>query len=134
MPSQHGRTEVHSDIDAHYGRLLAQHLNDEDAKDRDQEAVEQIEREIIAAIRSTGSYTWGPLPAQTIGHDEMVEHVDYFGLITAAQPKNHTVAGTLLNLIVVEAAEKVAIEFAPVVLKHRKALALRERAMQRAGV
>lgn len=125
---------MHSDIDAHYGRLLAQHLNDEDAKDRDQEAVEQIEREIVAAIRSTGSYTWGPLPAQTIGHDEMVEHIDYFGLITAAQPKNHTVAGTLVSVLVVEAAEKVAEEFAPLVLKHRKALAKEERALQRAGV
>lgn len=125
---------MHSDIDAHYGRLLAQHLSDEDAKDRDQEAVEQIEREIVAAIRSTGSYTWGPQPAQTIGHDEMVEHIDYFGLITAAQPKNHTVAGTLVSVIVVEAAEKVAEEFAPVVLKHRKALAQDERALQRAGV
>lgn len=125
---------MQADTDIHYGRLLAQHLSDEDAKDRDQEAVEQIEREIVAAIRSTGSYTWGPQPAQTIGLDEMVEYIDYFGLITAAQPKNHTIAGTLLNLIVVEAAEKVAVEFAPVVLKHRKALAQDERAMQRAGV
>lgn len=125
---------MQADTDIHYGRLLAQHLNDEDAKDRDQEAVEQIEREIVAAIRSTGSYTWGPLPAQTIGHDEMVEHIDYFGLITAAQPKNHTVAGTLVSVLVVEAAEKVAEEFAPLVLKHRKALAKEERALQRAGV
>lgn len=117
-----------------FSRDLAAHLDDEDAADAKQIAIEQIEREIIAAIRSTGSYTWGPQPAQTIGHDEMVEHIDYFGLITAAQIKNHTVAGTLLNLIVVEAAEKVAEEFAPVVLKHRKAIAADERAMQRAGV
>lgn len=125
---------MQADTDIHHGRLLAQHLSDEDAKDRDQEAVEQIEREIVSAIRYTGSYTWGPKPAQTIGHDEMVEHIDYFGLITAAQPKNNTVAGTLVSVLVVEAAEKVAEEFAPLVLKHRKALAKEERALQRAGV
>lgn len=117
-----------------FSRDLAAHLDDEDAADAKQIALEQIEQEIVAAIRSTGSYTWGPLPAQTIGHDEMVEHIDYFGLITAAQPKNNTVAGTLVSVLVVEAAEKVAEEFAPLVLKHRKALAKEERALQRAGV
>jgi hypothetical protein len=92
-----------------------------DADERHADALCAVEQEIIQSIITTGSFSWGNRPGETIGHCEMTDAIDYYELITAAQQRNHTIAGTLLNRIIADAAERVAQVYAPYVLNDRAA-------------